>query len=176
MTHPEHAEFDLRFDAMLIAPRRTATPSVSGIRRQHLTTRQPPSKTGSAHAIEHRRPDGPHRAHQHQRRFDLCACCWRRRSAATASPITPPTSCRCAARTWSRRCRSSACATRSAIISPSASQARQSRHRSTWCCCGRIRRSISPTSPARISSSASIPRRWSSTIRPACATRRKNCS
>ena len=27
-------------------------------------------------------------------------------------------------------------------------------------CCGRIRRSISPTSPRRIFSSASIPRRW----------------
>ena len=32
---------------------------------------------------------------------------------------------------------------------------------STSSCCGRTRRSISPTSPRRISSSASIPRRWS---------------
>ena len=36
MAHPEHAEFELRFDAMLIAPRTPAAPSVSGIRRQHL--------------------------------------------------------------------------------------------------------------------------------------------
>jgi putative endonuclease len=35
-THPEHANFDLRFDAMLIAPRRFAAPSDSGIRRQPL--------------------------------------------------------------------------------------------------------------------------------------------
>ena len=37
MAHPEHAEFDLRFDAVLIAPRTPAAPSVSGVRRQHLT-------------------------------------------------------------------------------------------------------------------------------------------
>ena len=36
MAHPEHAEFELRFDAMLIAPQASAAPSVSGIRRQHL--------------------------------------------------------------------------------------------------------------------------------------------
>ena len=32
--------------------------------------------------------------------------------------------------------------------------------RSTWCCCGRTRRSTSPTSPRRICSSASTRRRW----------------
>ena len=32
---------------------------------------------------------------------------------------------------------------------------------STSSCCGRTRRSTSPTSPRRISSSGSIPRRWS---------------
>ena len=40
---------------------------------------------------------------------------------------------------------------------PSASRCR----RSTPSCCGRTRPSTSPTSPRRISSNASIPRRWS---------------
>ena len=43
-------------------------------------------------------------------------------------------------------------------------------------CCARTRRSTSPTSPRRISWSASIRRRWSSTIRPRYATRRRSCS
>ena len=39
------------------------------------------------------------------------------------------------------------------------------RRAATWCCCARTRRSTWPTSRRRICSSASIPRRWSSTIR-----------
>ena len=40
-------------------------------------------------------------------------------------------------------------------------QARAARQPSTSSCCGRTRRSTSPTSPRRIFSNASIPRRWS---------------
>jgi putative endonuclease len=36
MAHPEHADFELRFDVMLIARRHFAAPSVSGLRCQHL--------------------------------------------------------------------------------------------------------------------------------------------
>ncbi len=36
----------------------------------------------------------------------------------------------------------------------------RSQHASTSSCCARTRRSTSPTSPPRICSSASIPRRW----------------
>ncbi len=36
MTHPEHANFELRFDVMLIAPRRLPRHLIGGIRRQHL--------------------------------------------------------------------------------------------------------------------------------------------
>ncbi len=82
----------LRFDAMLIAPRSLAAPSVSGIRRLQTLKGQTP------HETECRRPDGPHRAHQHPRRFHLCAACWRRRSAATACPIIRLTSSRWAAK------------------------------------------------------------------------------
>ena len=42
MTHPEHADFELRFDVMLIAPQAFAAPSVSGVRRQHLIHRLKP--------------------------------------------------------------------------------------------------------------------------------------
>ena len=45
-----------------------------------------------------------------------------------------------------------------AITSRWVSPRGRSSPRSTWCCCGRTRRSISPTSPARICSSASIPK------------------
>ena len=48
----------------------SAAPSVSSIRRQHLKTHQP---RGPAHETECRRPDGPHRAYQHSRRFNLRA-------------------------------------------------------------------------------------------------------
>ena len=37
-------------------------------------------------------------------------------------------------------------------------EAHRAYRRSTWCCCGRIRRSTSPTSPPRTCSSASIPK------------------
>ena len=49
-------------------------------------------------------------------------CCWRRRSAATPSPITRRTGWRCAPRGCSRPCSTCRCATKSAIISPSASR------------------------------------------------------
>ncbi len=39
VAHPEHAEFELRFDAMLIAPRSTSAPCVGGIRRLDLKGR-----------------------------------------------------------------------------------------------------------------------------------------
>ena len=39
VAHPEHAEFEMRFDAMLIAPRFTSTPCVGGIRRLDLKGR-----------------------------------------------------------------------------------------------------------------------------------------
>ena len=45
--------------------------------------------------------------------------------------------------------------------SPSASRAASRWRNSTSSCCGRTRPSTSPTSPRRISSSGSIPRRWS---------------
>ena len=85
-----------------------AAPSVSGIRRQHLTlptiTCIPANPRTPTNEIERRRPDGPDRAHQHPRRFRPSRCCWKRRSAATRCPITRRTSSRCAARSWSRRC------------------------------------------------------------------------
>ena len=124
MAHPEHAEFDLRFDAMLIAPRRLAAPSVSGIRRQHLKSPTKPT-CGPAHETECRRPDGPHRAHQHPRRFDLCAAAGGAKARPRRCLITRPTNCRCAARNWWRRFSRSPCATRPAITSRSASRRRE---------------------------------------------------
>ena len=41
--HPEHAEFELRFDAMLIAPRRLPRHLFSSLRRQSLNCSIPPS-------------------------------------------------------------------------------------------------------------------------------------
>jgi putative endonuclease len=43
MAHPEHAEFELRFDAMLIAPRRLPRHPVSGVRCQHLNIPSQPT-------------------------------------------------------------------------------------------------------------------------------------
>ena len=75
MAHPEHAEFELRFDAILIAPRRLprhllAAFDASTRTGTHLIENaMTPPETRTSHEIECRRPDGPHRAYQHPRRF-----------------------------------------------------------------------------------------------------------
>ena len=61
-------------------------------------------------------------------------------------------------------------------LHPGRGRDRSISRRSTSCCCARIRRSTCPTSRPRICWSTSIPRPWWSTIRPACATRRRSCS
>src|SRR6202022_1483965 len=51
-----------------------AAPSVSGIRCQPLKSLFRPNPTrGTPNETKRRRPDGPHRAHQYSRRFDLRA-------------------------------------------------------------------------------------------------------
>ena len=104
----------------------SAAPSVSGIRRQHLTLTCPSPashhNSRTPHETERRRPDGPHRAHQHPRRFDLRAAAGGAEARPRAVLLHARTSSRCAARSWSRRCSRSPCATRSAIISRSASR------------------------------------------------------
>ena len=128
-------------------------------------------------ASERRGADGPDRADQRPRRFDLRAAAGGAGARPHSSAITRPTGWR-----WRQ-------ASVFATVQPldGARQGRRPFHprrsasarrcrRSTWCCCARTRRSTSPTSPPRICSSASIRRRWWSTIRRRCATRRKRCS
>src|ERR1700720_3556773 len=71
VAHPEHAEFELRFDAILIAPRHLPRHLLAAFDASPCSF--PPDQSGPIHEIERRRPDGPHRAHQHPRRFDLRA-------------------------------------------------------------------------------------------------------
>ena len=72
MAHPEHAEFDMRFDAMLIAPRRLLRHLLAAFDASVYEV-YPPASPDLTHEIERRRPDGPHRAHQHPRRFHFRA-------------------------------------------------------------------------------------------------------
>jgi len=62
MAHPEHADFELRFDAVLIAPRRYRA-IVAAFRRQHLKNLFPQSNLRTPNEIERRLQMGPHRAH-----------------------------------------------------------------------------------------------------------------
>ena len=130
----------------------------------------------STDAPERRRADGPDRADQCPRRFDL------RLVARSATPRPRPRLLHArpagAARRQSVRHGAAARGARPSrrAISRSASRATPSFPHSTWCCCARTRRSISPTSPRRTCSSASTRRRWWSTTRRMCATRRKRSS
>ena len=160
MAHPEHAEFELRFDAILIAPQASAAPSVSGIRRQHLITIPTETRTHPMKLNVAVQMDPIARINiRGDSTFALLLEAQKRghglsyytpdklslRGEELVAPVQALT------------VRDEA-GDHFTLGEPKRDGARQP---STSSCCGRIRRSISPTSPRRICSSGSIPRRWS---------------
>ena len=89
MAHPEHGEYRTAFRRHADCAETSAAPSVSGIRRQHLTPPCPAINPDPPNEIERRRPDGPDRAHQHSRRFDLRAVAGSAKARPRLSYYTP---------------------------------------------------------------------------------------
>ena len=133
------------------------------------------SKDNDWHGAESRRSDGSDRADQHRRGFHLRAAAGGAgaRPRAVLLHARPPLAARRA--TSSPMCSRCTCRTSPATTRRSARRRGAICAISTSCCCVRTRRSISPTSPRRISWSGSRRTRSSSTIPPPCATRRKRC-